>query len=134
MAQRTTVQKVKDVLSKDYDKSRNASLQPYIDAATLVADRVNTCASKKGITLTSGELENIETWIAADFYTISDPKYLSKRTADSAASYANRSYLQAAYAIDYSGCLRGIIEGEKRARAKWLGRPPSEQTDYVDRD
>jgi hypothetical protein len=44
-------------------------------------------------------------------------------------------YGQTATRLDKSGCLAALATGERKvAGGVWLGRRPSEQTDYVDRD
>jgi hypothetical protein len=45
-------------------------------------------------------------------------------------------YGQTALVIDHSGCLATITAGAgpKTASAEWLGKPPSDQTDYEARD
>ena len=123
----------------DYDGSRD--LPPFIDSATAVVDRVNTCATNKGVTLTSTELELIERWLAAHLYAMSDQQLASKNTQGSGGSFRaagglaldGTTYGQTAKMMDPSGCLNAI-GSRRRAWGAWLGKPPSEQTDYVDRD
>lgn len=134
---RTTPLAVENLLLKDYDSRNWPSLSPFIDSATVIVDRVVTCATAKGITLTTAEKELIERWLAAFFYTRSDPIYQSKSTDGSSASFVAdpvdpERYRAGALAVDYSGCLAGILKGN-RASAVWLGKRPSEQTSYVDR-
>ena len=131
MASRTTSGAVAGVLGGNHDGS--TLLTPYMDSANPIVTRTAACATGKGITLSAIELELIERWLAAYFYTIMDPLYTSKNTADAGGSFNPRSYLEAAYAIDYSGCLKAIIE-RKTAGMMWLGKPPSEQLPYEQRD
>lgn len=138
---RTTPQAVKGVLQRDYDTINNPSLTPYIDTAAVIVSRVATCATTKGVTLSSAELELIERWLAAHFYAVSDKPYTNNTTADASAAYNGQTamgldatlYGQQAKAIDYSGCLAAITS-RVRASAAWLGKPPSSQIDYIDRD
>lgn len=143
MAQRTTVADVKAVLlpGKDYDTEDAPSLQPFIDTATVIVDRVATCATDRDKTLTSGELELIERWLAAHLYAMSDQTYASKSTAGASASFHGQTgmhleatkYGQTAVTLDYSGCLTAIGK-RQTARGAWLGKRKSEQTDYSSRD
>lgn len=136
---RTTASAVKGVLGDDYDSANGGrSLVPFIDAANLVVTRVATCATAKGKTLTTAELEMIERWLAAHLYTKSDPTYSSRSTAAASGSFIRNPevpepYKDGAISVDYSGCLASIL-GRKTVTAAWLGRAPSDQTDYVDRD
>lgn len=134
---RTTQLAVENLLLKDYDTRNRPSLSPYIDSATVVVDRVVTCATAKGITLTTAEKELIERWLAAFFYTRTDPIYQSKGTDGSSASFVSdpvdpERYRAGAAAVDYSGCLLNILKGQT-ARGVWLGKRPSQQVAYVDR-
>jgi hypothetical protein len=130
---RTTPGAVQEILGSNYDSINCPSLKPYIDSASVVMDRVVVCATAKGITHTVSELRLMEMWVAAYLYTISDPIYKSKATADASATFMDRSYLDAAKMIDTSGCLNSIMSGN-RASLDWLGKPISEQIDYFDRN
>ncbi len=138
---RTTSSAVQLVLMKDYDTTNSPDLTPFIDTASAIIDRVATCATNKGITLSATELEIIERWLAAHAYAMSDMPYVKRVTGDAQATYQSKigmylegtRYGQMAVATDYSGCLTAIAN-RKTAGAYWLGKPPSEQTDYVDRD
>lgn len=130
---RTTPGAVKEILGQNYDTINCPSLKPFIDSASVIIDRVITCATNRGVTHTAAELRLMEMWIAAYLYTINDPLYKSKSTADASASFADRSYLDPAKMIDSSGCLNTIMSGN-RASLDWLGKPLSEQLDYFDRN
>lgn len=142
MARRTTPSDVQAVLQSDYDSSTSPDLDPYIRSANLMVDRVVTCATAKGITLTTDEKLWIETWLAAHLYACSDRPLDQKNTADSGGRFSGTTgmrleatlYGQHAMALDYSGCLEALFQRRNRITARWLGRPPSEQTDYDDRD
>ena len=130
---RTTPGAVQEILGSNYDSINCPSLKPYIDSASAVIDRVITCAADKGITHTVAELRLMEMWVAAYLYTISDPIYKSKATADASATFADRSFLDPAKMLDPSGCLNSVM-ASNRASLDWLGKPISEQIDYVDRN
>lgn len=139
---RTTAKAVVDVLApgKDYDTVLNPSLQPFIDAANSIVNRVKTCAIAKGLALSTSELEIIERWLAAHYYVQSDQTYASKNTSNASASFQGKTekfiegskYGQAAINLDYSGCLSAISK-RTFASATWYGKPPSAQIDYKDR-
>lgn len=130
---RTNAQAVIDILGANYDTVNCPKLDPYIKAANLAVSRVDECAEDRGYTFSSSELTEMERWIAAYFYTIYDPIYKSKTTANSSATYFDRSYLDAAKMIDTSGCLNAVIMSN-RAQFDWLGKEPSNQIDIDDRD
>ena len=111
------------------------SLTPYIDKASAIVDRVITCASNKGITITTTEAELIERWLAAYYYTVLDPLYKSRSTAGASGSFVRsdkNDYKQAAIESDPSGCLNAAMS-QQRALGAWLGKTKSEQTDADDR-
>ena len=138
---RTTSQAVKSVLLGDYDGE--SSLVSFIDTASVVVTRVNTCAVAKGVTLSTAELELIERWLAAHFYACSDQPYSVAETDKARGRFQGQTgmfltgtkYGQTAMRLDPSGCLEAIGNRTRaKATVNWLGFPPSEQTDYVDRD
>lgn len=140
MAQRTTTTLVKELLSTggDYDTANNPSLQPFIDKATAMVDRVATCATNKGTTLTTAELELVERWLSAHYYTKADPTYTSRSTAGASGQFARNPecpepYKDGAIDSDVSGCLNALLS-RQRAGLAWLGLPPSGQTPYDQRD
>jgi hypothetical protein len=127
---------VEDVLQECY--IAGAKLDRYIKAASLIVDRVDTCADARDRSLTAAELKEIETWLAAHFYTKMDPVYASRSTNGASGSFVRdpktpEPFKDGAMMLDYSGCLGAILE-KRIASATWLGKPKSEQTDYEDRD
>lgn len=139
---RTTPTAVQAVLAagQDYDVDAAPDLTPYIDAANATTSRVSECASMKGIGLSASELEIIERWLSAYYYTRSDPIYQSKTTGGQSASFVADSqasterYKAGAMAVDASGCVKAILNGVGRPRAVWLGKTQSEQTSWTDRN
>lgn len=107
-------------------------LTPYIDSASAVVDRVvATALSNKSITLSAVEQELIERWLAAHFYTVMDPLYMSKSTRGASGSFQRKTgegfectdYGRTACQMDYSGSLRAI--GLRQfASGAWAGGPP----------
>ena len=128
---RTTEEEVRAVI--DTDSSIDVLL--FIEAATAITDKVEACAEDRDRDLTSSQLKLIETYLAAHFYAARDPEYKSKRTERAAASFFGKDdkWLELAKLIDTSGCLDAMGRGSM-AQMYWLGKPPSEQIDYEDRD
>ena len=148
MAVRTTEALVGALLvdSSTHPKGRGdwdgvTDLDQFISAATVIVDRVVTCATAKSITLTDTELELIERWLSAHCYVQNDQTLASKSTGGASGSAHGQTglnldssrYGQMAKTLDYSGCLAAI---DKRAvaRLNWVGKRPSAQTPYVERD
>ncbi len=140
---RTTESMVKDLLipAGDYDTVNCPSLKRFVYAANVVVTRVKTCAIAKGLDLSTDELREIETWLAAHFFKMSDRQYSSRSTLDASGQFGGQvgmgieatTYGQTALTIDYSGCLTAINK-RQFASATWLGKAPSEQISYEDRD
>lgn len=147
MAIRTTEVAVKEILGVQYDSLRQPSIYPYMEAAAVLIDRMIECATEEGVTHSAAELEIIERWLAAHFYGQMDQMYSSKSTDGASASFQgqwakyldNTRYGQMAMKLDKSGCLEtaGADTGQTGRRVAggfWLGKVPSEQTDYPNRD
>ena len=124
---------------QDYDVANAVDLNPYMRAASLLVSRVATCAATRGYSLSTDEQAEMEAWLAAYFYTRSDPIYQSKSTGGQSATFVSdqeastERYKAGAVALDPSGCLLAILNG-KRARSVWLGKLASEQTSWQDRN
>lgn len=149
---RTTETAVKSILARNYDVDRGTELYPFLEAAAVVVDQVVECAAAKDIpvTLSTGEQEIIERWLAAHFYQAGpDLGYSSSSTLQSSGSFQGQTseglratyYGQMAMRLDKSGCLTEIeadatdLEGGPNvASGFWLGTPPSQQTYYRDRN
>lgn len=141
MATRTGAQAVIDVLGGNYDTAKNPSVDGFIATASVMVDRVITCATRKGVTVSSAEAELIERWLAAHFYMASDKGYQSRSTQGASATFQGQTgmrlestdYGQAAMNVDPSGCLENMNKRQV-ASAVWLGKPPSAQIPYDQRD
>ncbi len=127
---RTTSDAVEDILGGNF--ITGTSLTRYINTANVIVTRVATCASERGYTLTSDELEMIEMWLAGYFYTIMDPIYKRKKTERAEGEFYDRSYLDAAKALDPSGCLAAALA--TKVGFHWGGKPADEQLDWEDRN
>lgn len=146
---RTTPALVVAVLSPggDYDAADNPDLTPFIAAANAmttqcVADALNL----KGFTITdtgapTDLATQIETWLAAHFYCQSDKPLDNKSAGGASGKYqgstgdglAGTRYGLTAMRIDWSQCLRNL-DNQQRATGQWLGKPPSAQIPYVQRN
>jgi hypothetical protein len=130
---------VQDLLGRNYDDK--TSLQAFMKSANVVVNAIVTCAAAKGATLSTEQLERIEAHLACHYYQRADPGFSSKNTGRSAAAFHGQTgmmlqsthYGQDAIGMDTSGCLSSFNNGG-RTGMMWLGKPPSEQIDYVDRD
>lgn len=132
---RTTPARVEGVLNKDYDFKNRPSLTPYIDAANSVTTRLVSKAASAGVSIGSDTAELIERWLAAHYYTRSDATHTSRTNMGASASFPRKGdeYRQVAVELDPSGLLAGILSGLLKVDVFWLGKPPSEQIDYIDR-
>ena len=140
MAQRTTPDKVKKVLVDGQQYDGSSDLQAFVDTAVILVDRVKNQDSDS--ILTSAALERIECWLSAHFYAHAYQLRQSIGKGRSNESFQGQTgmhlestqYGQTALDLDFSGTLMKISKGSTKATATWLGRRPSAQTDYVDRD
>lgn len=147
MAFRTSTTLVQAVLGDNYGAKVDGTLPDltiFISMAGPLIDRVVTMALSKltPITLTTTEQEILERLMAAHFYCLSDPVYTSRSTQGASGNFQTGTpdegfgateYGRQAMAFDYSGCLKQLSL-KRRAAAAWLGKPPSQQIPYVDRD
>jgi hypothetical protein len=138
MPSRTTIGAVKGLLNRDYDSARNPSLQVFIDSASIIVDQVILCARRKSITLSNAQLELIERWLSAHFYTKNDPLYQSKSTGGASGSFIGNPqqperYKDGALMVDTSGCLAAILS-RNIARMKWIGKTVPEELDFEHRN
>lgn len=143
MAQRTTISAVQAVLNDDYgalESGSSPSLQPFIDTASAITDRVEACASRRNKALTAAELELVERWLAAHCYAMNDQPYSSRSVQGKSGSFQGQTgmyfeatkYGQTAISVDWSGCLMAIGK-RQTARLSWVGKTIPEQSPYTDR-
>ena len=105
------------------------SLDPFIKAAAILVDKV----AAKNI-LSKETLKVIETWLAAHFYCMRDPRTVSEKAGQVQATYQSKvdlflstsHYGQQAIVLDTTGTLRAINAGVRPARLLWLGTPIEE--------
>lgn len=142
MAIRTTAEKVKELLGPNYDTLELPKLNRFIRQANGLTDRMVTAAGRISFTHTSAELEDIETNLAAHFYTNQDKAYQSRNNPSGASGsfqgqtgmgLESSDFGQTAMVLDTSGCLRALFE-RKVASAYWGGKPKSDQLSYDERN
>jgi hypothetical protein len=133
---RTTPGDVQAVLLKDYDSDRKPSLARFIRMAKVVTDRVAGLSGQRGMQLTSDELLEVETLLAAHFYCMTDKPLQQKSTEGASGAFQGQTgkgfeatmYGQAALRLDWSGSLEAI-DKRKIARCFWGGVTPDELDD-----
>ena len=133
---RTTTAAVRLIIPTDAD----LSLDSFISAATCLVDYV--AAQDTDSLVSTDLLTEIETWLAAHFYAIRDLQYHQKQTEKASAVFQGKTGMsldatlwgQQAKVLDVSGTLGTLGRQKHVASMGWLGLPPSEQTDYEDRD
>jgi hypothetical protein len=143
MATRTSAAAVRAILGDHYDPKIN--LTPFIARATSLTDWLEGEDSDSELDATV--LEQIECNLAAHFYTRADMIAQSRSTGGASGSFqgqttmglASTFYGQDAMTLDVTNALAGrnqeMISGSRsKVQMHWLGKPPSNQTDYVDRD
>lgn len=142
---RTNPGAVQGILGDNYGSGIQGStppdLQQFIDAATVIIDRVLISALNKGKPLTIKEAELVERWLSAHFYQMNDPGYVSRSTSGASGSFDGGTgegfegtrYGRMAIRLDYSNTLRNI-DKQQRVTAAWLGKTKREQVDYDKRN
>lgn len=137
---RTSTANVALILGPHYVSGSSPDLQAFIDTATLIIDRVVTCATAKGVTISSDEAEMIERYLAAHYFTHADQLYQSKSTNGASGSFQGQTgkgiessqYGMTALQIDPSGCLNAITKAQ-RVSFFWAGKPTSTQETAYER-
>ena len=136
---RADEQDVRGIVENDPD----ISMSIFIETAAELTAYIESCAATVP---SDNRLKVIETWLAAHFYSIRDQQFQSVNTDGASATYQGQTamYLdsthwgQQAITLDTTGCLAGLVQdakqGKRQLKMEWLGKPPSEQVDYVDRD
>jgi len=137
---RTTEAAVKLILSDHYDTEKNPSLDSFIATAASLVGRITTKNTSGGFGMSDADLELVERWLSAHFYTHSDMIAASKSTGGSASGsfqgqtgmyFDSTLYGQTAKMLDATGLLANIQkesqEGKQRVSLKWAGTRPSEK-------
>jgi len=136
MTLRATDEMVRDAIDLDADIPTG----PAIRTANALVDAISTADT--GGLLTSALLVEIEVYLASHFCALRDPQYQTHSTDGASATYQGQTGMgldltwwgQQAKRMDITGWLASMDKGRTKATIEWLGLPPSEQTDYEDRD
>jgi len=137
MAQRVEEGEVRAIIETD----ENVSLAPFIAAASAIVDDLSGEDSDGD--LSSAMLTQIEKFLAAHLYEHLDSLPSEENTGAAKAVYQGQfgmglkstKYGQTALLMDKTGYLAALNSGKRRKLGvSWLGLPPSEQTEYEDRD
>lgn len=116
---RTSPDLVKGVLGPNYNGV--SALDMFIEMGNVSTNDAAAEAAKRGAPYDDQRARLIETNLAAYYYCIMDPLFLSKATNGSSGSWAARSYMDAAKNLDPSGSVEFTMNGQ-RVGAKWLGK------------
>lgn len=134
----------------DYGQQEDGTtpdLMPFLYAASRVVDQVVALAPSRPLAFfqkiasDTQTLELIERYLAAHFYVQSDQNLASKSTAGASGNYQGQTgkgyegskYGLLALRVDYSGTL-DVLDKRRFASAGWIGKVPSEQIPYDERD
>ena len=136
MAWRVSEDEVRDLI----DATSSISVSPFITTANAITDRV--AAKDSANVLSAAILLEIERYLAAHFYEHRDPQYSMKKTERAEAIFQGQfgmglqssKWGQTAILLDETGFLASLNRGRLPASVEWTGLPPSEQTDYLDRN
>jgi len=140
MAIRSTAEQLSEVVELD----SGLSVARFIRMSADIIDYVES--KDDDSTLTASHLLTLELLLAAHFYSLRDQQYGDKKTGDASGSFRgmdgmgfeSTTYGQSAIASDITGCLSKLSQQQKFGAQKitvgWLGKPKSDQIDYVDRD
>jgi len=136
MAWRVQEDEVRDIIDADSQHS----LVPFIDTANAVTDRV--LAQDSESVLSVAILKQIELYLSAHYYEHLNPLALESKTADATDIFQGQfgmglkstKYGQTAVELDETGFLSSLNRGRAKASMSWLGKAPSDQIDYSQRD
>lgn len=149
---RTTPTLVQSILGpgpRKYQWDKTTDLSPFIAMASALVDQAVAMASKRGYSIADGP-DNatsptlwgvVERNLAAHFYQRMDQGYKGRSTADASGQFQGETgmsleatgYGQDAMLLDVSGSL-SIFNKRKIASLTWLGKPPSQQIPYTQRN
>lgn len=122
----------------------NINLASFIRTANLLVNKISSNDSSS--LLSSGDLKEIEAYLAAHFYTFRDQQYESTKSDDASDKYQGKTgmyfdssfYGQTAKMLDVTGYLGKLqeqaIKGKRTVGITWLGKPKSQQIKYENRD
>ena len=135
---RTTPGLVTAILEPGGNYRCGADLTFAILPANRIITKVAECAAGKGISIDAELLQLMESWMAAHFYTRSDPTYKSRSTLRASGEFNadGSEFLTTAIALDPSGCLAEIMNTTNSmvASVTWTGKPFGQQRTYGQRN
>lgn len=131
---RTTAAAVQALLGHDYDAAAARDLGPFVATASAVVSRAVACMTGRGGAAADADLELLERWLAAHYYTLSDRVYASRSTLGASGAFVQgrdepHPYLAGARAVDPTGCLARVL-AQKTAGGFWAGRKASDHQPY----
>lgn len=127
---RTTFDAVK--LLVEVDTTISPDLAPFIETASALVDSVVATAKKAdGVSdyYTSGQLELIERWLAAHFYTIRDNRAAAEKAGSVSINYqydigkmlSSSMQGQTALALDTAGGLASLSKQAEEGKPRKVG-------------
>lgn len=137
---RTTADLVKGIIKTRITRD----LSPFIDAANYMVTKVCAVIPTGGVDYTDEDLTLIETWLAAHFYAIDDPRNARERVSTLTQQIESKvdlgldvtRYGQMAMRLDVNGKLAALNNAMKQQTSKlpgsgtslvggvkWLGTP-----------
>ena len=137
MAWRAKESEVRELL--DGVKATDA-LAPFITTANALTNKV--VEEDAGGVLNDALATEIEKYRAAHFAEHKYQQYASESTGGASATFqgqfgqglSSSKHGQTAMILDITGFLSDLDEGVTEIELEWLGKPPSEQIDYSQRD
>jgi len=140
MAWRVTEDDVKAIVETGKDMDRNVlAIAPFINAANALTNAV--AAQDSDGLLTSDLLAQIETFLAAHFYSLRDQRLQSKSTGGASGSFQGQvgkglestDYGTNAIAMDITGYLASVSRSRHKVGITWLGKLTDDELDYDER-
>lgn len=121
-------------------------MEPFIRAASGLVDKISSNDSSS--LLNNADLKEIEIWLAAHLYAHYDLQFKSSTASEGGAVFQTGKdeegplnmtmWGKTAMLLDVTGYLTNLnqdaIKGKSKITLQWLGKPPSTQIDYIDRD
>jgi len=129
---RTTSDLIEEIIEVD----SGIVLTPFISAASAI---VTQCCTNLAVDYTAAHLVEIETWLAAHFYTIREGRVFEERAGPVSErkqskvdlGFALSHYGQMAMTLDWYGGLAALNEKIKKGKVRapgihWLGKTEDE--------
>ena len=136
---RTTKAEIEEIIEIDVEIiPDDAAMAPFITAANMLVTQCCTGANGPSTAYDTTQLEMIERYLAAHFYTNRDPRASSEKAGPVGVSYQDRVdlgfdssfYGQTAMRLDFNGGLAKVNEDTKKGKptvgVAWLGTPYDE--------